>query len=221
MHPYIIPIQEQFKKNADPENSNWSKAYMRNQFDFFGLDAKLWRKLTKEYIKQNPVPSRTELTKIVKELWSLPEREYQYFAVELIASTKKQWDEKIISLIEYCITHKSWWETVDHCATDLTGPYFKLFPHQIKPITGKWNTAADFWLQRSSIMFQKFYKKETDTKLLAQYIKQLAGSKEFFVQKAIGWALREYSKTDPVWVKNFVKLNELSPLSKREALKRI
>jgi 3-methyladenine DNA glycosylase AlkD len=119
------------------------------------------------------------------------------------------------------LLNKSWWDTVDHACTELISPYFKLFPEEINKITGKWNKSKNFWLQRSSIMFQKKYRKDTDTVLLAKYILAHAKSKEFFVQKAIGWALREYSYVDPKWVSDFVRKNKLAPLSEREALKRI
>jgi 3-methyladenine DNA glycosylase AlkD len=105
-----------------------------------------------------------------------------------------------IKLIEYCLQQKSWWDSVDGIASDWLGPYFKLFPEQIVPVTSQWNKSKNMWLQRSSIMFQKAYKKDTDTTLLSRYILNCAHSKEFFIQKAIGWALREYSKTDPEWV---------------------
>jgi 3-methyladenine DNA glycosylase AlkD len=194
---------------------------MRNQFEYFGMEAKLWRHIVKTHIKTKPAPAYSELPPIITELWQLPQREYQYAAVEIMAAQKKLWQPDIIELIEYCIVHKSWWDTVDHIASELTGDYFNLFPEQVKPVTSRWNKSLNIWLQRSSIMFQKFYKKETDTALLSAYILNLANSNEFFVQKAIGWALREYGKTDPGWVKKFVGANKLSNLSCKEALKRI
>jgi 3-methyladenine DNA glycosylase AlkD len=221
MHPYILPLKKQLILNQDKERATGAKAYMRNQFEYFGMEAKLWRQLVKTHIKTNPTPAYNELPLIVKELWQLPQREYQYAAVEIMAAHKKLWQPAIIELVEYCIVHKSWWDTVDHIASELTGPYFKQFAQQVKSVTGRWNKSNDIWLQRSSIMFQKFYKKETNAALLGSYILHLAHCKEFFVQKAIGWALREYSKTDPDWVKQFVANNKLSNLSSREALKRI
>jgi len=220
MHVYIQPIAKQFLQNAHAENAAGAKAYMRNQFEYFGIKAATRQSISKDYMKAE-LPAFTELEIIVKELWQLPEREYQYFAIDLIAVMKKHWTTDTVVLIEFVLINKSWWDTVDHAASDLTGPYFKLFPQQINKITGNWNRSANFWLQRSSIMFQKKYKKETDTVLLHKYILRHTHSKEFFIQKAIGWALREYSKTDPIWVKKFVKQNKLAPLSKREALKRI
>lgn len=220
MHAYTKGLIEQFKKHGDAEQAVDAKAYMRNQFEFLGLKATLRRSLFNEYTRKN-FPAFADVPLIIKGLWGLQERELQYAAVELLAMYKKQWKKDVIGLIEFIIVNKSWWDTVDHAASELTDPYFKLFPSEIKKITGKWNHANDFWLQRSSIMFQKRYKKETDIVLLSQYILHLRHSKEFFIQKAIGWALREYSKTDTKWVKEFVKKNKLAPLSEREALKRI
>jgi len=123
--------------------------------------------------------------------------------------------------MEYCIIHKSWWDSVDHIASECLTDYFKIFPEQIFPVTSTWNTSNNMWLQRSSIMFQKAFKQKTDTALLSQYIINRKDSKEFFIRKAIGWALREYSKTNPAWVKQFVKENKLHSLSEREALKNL
>lgn len=220
MHPYIIPIKKLFEAAADQEIAVASKAYLRDQFEHFGIRTPLRRSICKDYIKKD-LPPYDELIVITTELWKLPQREFHYFAVELLAARKKEWDAKIIKHFEWLITHKSWWDTVDHIASELTGPFFKLFPKEIGSFTGKWNRSNNLWLQRSSIMFQKAYKKSTDAELLSSYILNLANSKEFFIQKAIGWSLREYSKTNPVWVKKFVRSQPLSEFSKKEALKRI
>jgi 3-methyladenine DNA glycosylase AlkD len=221
MHPYIIPVARAFKKIADTENAINMKAYMRNQYAFLGIKTPDRRKICKSHMKNMPMLEEKELFIVVKELWNLPEREYQYFGQELIGYHKKKWTRKIIALLEYCITHKSWWDTVDALSTEGTGPYFQMFPEEIKIITNRWNLATDIWLNRSSLLFQKNYKGKTDKDLLSAYILQLSGSGEFFIQKAIGWMLREYAKTNPGWVKEFVGKNKLAPLSKREALKNL
>lgn len=220
MHPYLTPLIKQFEQEANPVQAEGMKAYMLHQFDFYGLKAPVWRKLSKEYCKKS-LPPYQEIEAIIKNSWQHPKREMQYVAIELLACCQTEWKKEIINVIEYIITHKSWWETVDHAASALTGPYFKKFPKQQTKVTVKWNRSSNIWLQRSSIMFQKAYKEETDTALLSKYILHLKDSKEFYIQKAIGWALREYSKTDATWVQTFVKKHSLSPLSEREALKRI
>ena len=219
MHPYISQLKKIFEQHANPEKAAGAKAYMRNQFEYLGLTAPVRQHISKTYIKSKLL-AYDELETIVKALWQMPEREYQYFAIDLIAALKKQWTKDIIKLIEFVLVNKSWWDTVD-ATSNLTGAYFKLFPGQTDSITGKWNRSKNFWLQRSSILFQLKYKKDTNTDRLGKYILALATSKEFFVQKAIGWALREYSKTDAVWVNRFVKQHQLASLSEREALKRI
>ena len=221
VHPFLLPITKAFRSNSDKTKAAWSEAYLLNQFRFFGLQTPERRMLCKTHYKTYPVKDLAELEAIVRACFELPEREYQYFGIELFAYHKKLWQVSSIRLMEECIVTKSWWDSVDHIASEWLGPYFKMFPDKIPAITGKWNRSKNIWLQRSSIMFQKAYKKQTDTALLSAYILHLNGSDEFFIRKAIGWALREYSKTDPGWVKRFVKNNKLSPLSEREALKRI
>ncbi len=220
MHPYLLPLVHSFEQHANAANAKGMKAYMLNQFDFYGLKAPVWRKLSKAYFKQ-ALPPFDEVEMIIQDCWQHPKRELQYVAIELLACYQKEWKKETIRMIEYMIIHKSWWETVDHAASSLTGTYFQKFPEQQQKITDKWNKSSNIWLQRSSLMFQKAYKEKTDTILLSKHILHLKASKEFFIQKAIGWALREYSKTNAKWVKAFVKKHSLSLNGEREALKRI
>ncbi len=220
MHKFIIPVQQYFMDNANSEKTLSMKKYMKNQFDYFGLIMPFRRKFCTEYIRKNPLTSIIEIENIVKELWQYPQREYQYFAIELLAFYKKLWNVDTIKIINEIIITKSWWDSVDFISSYLCSPYFKKFPEQIQLITFNWNRSENFWLRRSSLLFQLKYKKETDTKILTNYIQNLILSKEFFIRKAIGWVLREYSKTNPDWVVAFVcQHQQLSGLSKREALK--
>jgi 3-methyladenine DNA glycosylase AlkD len=220
MHPYIESLRVILQADADPIRAVGAKAYMRNQFEFFGIPMPVRRTLCRQYIKQS-LPPYAEIEVILKELFAQPERELHYFAIELLAAMKKQWTKEIISIMEDLIVTKSWWDTVDYMASVWTAPYFMKYPDRIASVTGRWNRSEDMWLQRSSLLFQLKYKKDMDTDLLSRYIDHLSSSKEFFIQKAIGWCLREYSKTEPAWVKKFVATHSLAPLSKREALKRI
>jgi 3-methyladenine DNA glycosylase AlkD len=221
MHKFIRGVAEVYKENRDVDKAASAKAYLRNQFEFFGISTPLRRQLSKQYLAEHQLPGYRELKEIVLELYALPQREFHYFGMELIPLFKKEWKEDIIKLFEKLILTNSWWDTVDYIAPVLVGNYFKLFPDKKITITSDWNNAQNFWLQRSSLLFQKNYKEEMDRSLLAKYILHLSGCKEFFIRKAIGWVLREYARTDPQWVKNFVSRHTLSPLSKREALKRI
>lgn len=221
MHAYIKPLANDLKEIANDERAVGAKAYMKNQFGFFGMPMAERRAVCKHHIKQHVLNDCKELEIIVKELWLLPEREYQYCGIELMAFYKKLWTPSIIKLFEFCVTTKSWWDTVDFIAGECIGKYFQMFPEKISSITLKWNQSSNMWLQRSSLLFQNKYKTQTDTQLLSAYILHLSSSKEFFIQKAIGWVLREYAKSNAQWVKEFVNANALPTLSKREAMKHL
>lgn len=117
------------------------------------------------------------------------------------------------------VTHKSWWDTVDFIAAKLMGEYFTKFPEQRAIYVKKWIDSNNIWLQRCALLFQLKYKENLDTALLGAVINSLLGSKEFFINKAIGWILREYSKTNPNWVMEFANKTALGNLSKKEALR--
>lgn len=221
MNPYTKQIIRVFTEAQNPKNAIPMKAYMKNKFEYLGIKTPERRELSKPFLTKTSLPAVDDLWPIIKELWEQPEREYQYFAQGLFAKylhyVKKDW----IDLYESLIIHKSWWDTVDFVAGTLVGDYFMKFPDSIPSVTKKWMQSGNIWLQRSCILFQLKYKKDTDTALLTSFIKPLSDSKEFFIAKAIGWALREYSKTNPDWVLEFVEKNSLQPLSKREAIRRI
>lgn len=221
MPKYLNELKKLFSISANPEQRDGMKAYMLNQFDFYGIKTPERDKIVKAYIKANPLKTIEEVNGIVRKMWTFKEREWQYAAIDLFRYHHPLWEEQVIDLIASCLKTKSWWDTVDGIGSDWIPVYFSYYPHQIIPITERWNKSDNIWLQRSSILFQRSYKKNTNTHLLAEYILQHRLSKEFFIQKAIGWALREYSKTNPAWVKSFVESHDLAPLSKREALKKM
>ena len=221
MEDYINTLTIAFEKNANVKNAVGQKAYMRNQFEFFGMTSPIRKEVQNPWLIKANLPNKTKLENIVQTLWVKPQREFQFFAQELTFKYVKQFEIKDIALIEFMITHKSWWDTVDYIAANLLGTYFKLFPAQRAIYVKKWLASGNFWLQRSAILFQLKYKDQVDTNMLSHVITSLLGSKEFFINKAIGWMLREYGKTNPAWVVNFVKGHQLEKLSQKEALRLI
>lgn len=219
MHPYLQPLSEMFLQAANPADAVFMKKYMLNQFEYFGIRAPKQKEIRRSFIKTNGLPDPAETKELVKALWELPQREYKYFAIDLSERVLKKMDEESIEIIEFMIRHEPWWDTVDWIASHHAGNYFRKFPHLVIPLTRMWMNNGDMWFQRTALLFQLKYKKDTDAGLLFGYIQQLKHSKEFFIRKAIGWALREYSKTAPEAVMNFVRNSELSGLSSREALK--
>lgn len=222
MHPYIIPLKTLFEKNASPAQAAPMKKYMRDQFEYLGIKSPQFKILFKKHITEYGVPAVGELDEVVRDLWALPQREFQYAAIGLVGRLEKQLTAKSVKTLEYMLTHKSWWDTVDSIAGGTVGTYFKHFPTVRKIYLAKWRTSENFWLRRTTILFQLGYKQETDFDLLCELIRENLGSKEFFINKAIGWSLRQYARIDPKAVKKFVNVTkELNPLSRREAMKHL
>jgi 3-methyladenine DNA glycosylase AlkD len=202
------------------ERAEAMQDYMRNHFVYMGVAAPVRKQVEKSFYKQYGLPEYADLSEIVHDAWATDEREIQYFAMDLVERMHKQWQPDVIILIEMMLTKKAWWDSVDFIASHLAGKYFQRFPNEMYAITTRWNTSDDLWLQRSSIIFQLFYKKNTDTALLFSHIKTHIDSKEFFLQKAIGWALRQHTRINTQIIVDFVAAHEnLSALSKKEAMK--
>ncbi len=218
---YIQLITKSFQHFANKEEAAGMKKYMRDQFEYFGLKAPLRRTIQRSIKAQHGVPHISEMPAFIHALWELPEREYQYVAMDIMQAMHRQFQEEHIGLFEFMILNKSWWDTVDNIVSGLAGPWFRKFPEQRKMITDGWVKDSNMWLQRSAIIHQSGWKKDTDEQLLFRYILKHIDSKEFFIQKAIGWALREYSKVNPQAVIKFADAHPLAALSRREALRRI
>jgi len=221
MVAFIDTLKIEFEKQINAKVASEQKAYMRNQFEFYGLKTTERRAIQKSFFIKQHLPNKNELNRIVKTLWEKPQREYQYFSQELAFKYVKQLELEDIKLFEYMVTHKSWWDTVDFIAAKLMGAYFITYPEQKDSYVKKWLKSNNIWLRRSALLFQLKYKEDLDTELLSSTIKALLGSKEFFINKAIGWVLREYSRTNPKWVAEFANKTVLNNLSKKEALRLI
>ena len=221
MHPYVASLKTLFEQNANPVQAGPMKEYMRDQFEYLGIKTPQNAALQKEFFAEYGLPPLSELDRILRELWSLPPREFQYVAVGLLGKFNKQIPANFIKTIEYMLTTKSWWDTVDTIAGGTVGVHFQGFPEIREKYLAKWRASEDFWLRRTAILFQLNYKKETDFELLCEIIRENLDSKEFFINKAIGWSLRQYARIDPKAVKKFVKSTPLHPLSRREAMKHL
>ena len=206
-------LHELFATHANPNNAVQMKTYMRGQFDFFGIKAPDCRSRAREFLREPHDLS------VAEDLWSFPQREMQYVAMILLRKQAKHFTGEHIDRLQKLITQKSWWDTVDHLAINVIGPVARQHPEIISSHIIPWSTDKNFWLRRSAILFQLKYKQALDTNLLTRFIFANSEDDEFFIRKAIGWVLREYAKTDPTFVQQFVNDHELSPLSVREATK--
>jgi 3-methyladenine DNA glycosylase AlkD len=212
-------IIEKFKANRNEELAGPMTAYLKNHFPFLGIKSPLRKDLLKEQFVEYSLPELGQFFDEVWKLYSLPEREYQYAAIALIEKMKKHLTTDDFSTLLQLIETKSWWDSVDSIAPHFVGHIVKLDRDYGKKIMLEWSLSDNMWTNRSAILHQLKFKQQTDTELLFHIIKQHSDSKEFFIQKAIGWALREYAKTNPDLVKVFVEEHPLKPLSKREAFK--
>lgn len=221
MHPYVTSLKTLYEQNADPAQARPMKKYMRGQFEYLGIKTPQNIALQKQFLAEHGRPLLSELEAILRDLWSLPQREFQYVAVGILARANKEIPAKSIKTIEYMLTTKSWWDTVDSIAGGTVGVHFRRFPGVREKYLAKWRASENFWLRRTTILFQLNYKEETDFDLLSEMIRENLDSKEFFINKAIGWALRQYARVNPNAVKKFVKSTPLHPLSRREAMKHL
>lgn len=202
---------------SDTEKSLQMKAYMKNLFDFLGISATNRRIVQKPFFVQN----KNEKTdwNFVEECWHCKFRELQYIACDYLKTKVKLLSLSDLPNIKKLIVQKSWWDSVD-TLSPIVG-YLSLKYPEMNDTMLLWSIDENLWIRRSAIIHQLLRKEKTNTLLLEQIIKNNLGSKEFFINKAIGWALRDYAKTNPEWVKNFIENNrpKMATLSIREALK--
>ena len=196
-------------------------AYMKNHFPFLGLPRPVLEKEVGPFLLQ--VKGKVDaawLEQTSRLLWKLDEREYQYIASLLLWRERKALSAESLELAEELIPQKSWWDSVDDLSSNLVSPLVKRFP-ELKLEMDKWSRHPNFWLRRSAIIHQLGYRAETDTERLFDYALHNAADSEFFIRKAIGWALREYAKVDAGLVYAFVEGHKerFSTLTVREALK--
>ncbi|TAE75594.1 MAG: DNA alkylation repair protein [Bacteroidetes bacterium] len=219
---YLIALRQALETKANDDNAIKMSKYMRNQFDFYGIKSPERTEILKQFLQEKGLPNTQNLSKILQEMWEQPQREWQYCALDIFQKVIKKSKNDFLELAENLILQKSWWDSVDIIAPSIIGEMLLYLPEKVENITEKWALSDNFWLNRTAIIFQLHYKNKTNTDLLTKYIKINSKSEQFFIRKAIGWALRQYARVDKEFVKNFIKNNDdLSNLSKREALKHI
>lgn len=219
---FIKDLESAFEKNRNNQNALAMSKYLKNRFPFFGIKTTERRLLFKDLWKKNKAEVSADARNIALELYAKEQREFHYCAIEiLIKELNGNYKKEDINLIEKIITKNSWWDSVDTIAKYILGQYLHEFPVEINKTIELFSNSENMWLNRSAILFQLGYKEKTDFDLLKTICLQHKSSKEFFIQKAIGWSLREYGKTNPEKVKEFVLVNNLKPLSRKEALKNL
>lgn len=217
----LVQFLQLLQKHSDTQKAMEMKKYMKDLFDFYGIPKPKRTELSKPFIKEISQLEEKEVISVSKKLWTMPQRELQYVAMDLLLKSKIHEDKNSDTFFEWLIINRSWWDTVDAIVSHLVGKYLLLFPEKRDKLIDSWCMSGNLWLIRTAILFQLNYKDKTDEALLFGLCKQFAGEKEFFIKKAIGWALRQYARTHPEAVRKFVKHNMLQPLSIREAMKHL
>jgi 3-methyladenine DNA glycosylase AlkD len=220
----IADLKSAFQAAADPERAVRQQAYMKSTMPHYGIQMPDIRRICQATFSNHPQESRAAWIATIEALWWEAERrEERYGALELLAAKayRQHHDADLLDLLKTLITSGAWWDYVDPIAINLVGRLLRHYPDVIRPQLHDWSTGDDMWLRRSAILAQLKFKQQTDWRLLQRFIMPSQESTEFFLRKGIGWALREYSKTEPDRVLDYVRANHevLSGLTKREGLK--
>ncbi len=219
---FINQLEIAFQEHSNTEKALPMAKYMKNKFSFFGIKTTERKELFKEIWKQNKQEVSKNSREIALALYTKEQRELHYCAIEfLIKELKGNYQKDDIDFIEKLIITNSWWDSVDTIAKYILGQYLIEFPDCIETTVAKFSNSNNMWLNRSAILFQLGYKEKTDFELLKSICIQHQNSREFFIQKAIGWSLREYAKTNPKAIIEFVTKSNLKPFSRKEATKNL
>ncbi len=211
---------------ADPVKAPAMQAYMKSAMPYRGVQAPQARRLFGEVILAHPLPDRATWEGTVRALWDgAAHREERYGALALAGHRlyRAHQDPQALPLYRHLVVTGAWWDYVDDLAAHKVGPILRAFPEQVRPVVLTWSTDPVLWLRRTAILSQLGARSATDRELLAACIEPNLTDRDFFVRKAVGWALRDLARTDPGWVRRYVDAHagRLSPLSRREATKHL
>jgi 3-methyladenine DNA glycosylase AlkD len=227
-HDLIAEIRRTLEDAGDPERARTQQAYMRSVMPFHGISAPALRGLLRPLLADPAyrIAERSEWEATVRELWdTATHREERYAAIALTGHRAyRQWqDPRTVPLYEHLVRTGAWWDLVDALSADRIGPILHRHPAELTPLMRAWAMDGDLWIRRTAILSQLTLKEDTDTALLRDCIEPNIEDPSFWMRKAIGWALRQYARTDPEWVRKTVAGygERISGLSRREALKHL
>ena len=211
-------LYEEMTQHKNEEQAQKMSKYMLNKFEYIGIKTPERRKIFKNFFKEYKNEEKIDW-EFVNKCWENKHREFQYIAADYLKNMKDKLTIDDIPKFKRLILKKSWWDTIDNL--DMTIGTLALKDSNVNKILLEWSLDENIWLRRIAINHQLLRKEKTNAELLEKILKNNLGQTEFFINKAIGWALRDYSKTNPEWVKNFIEKNRenMAKLSIREASK--
>lgn len=217
----VAAVSAALRRAADPARAAGMQAYMKSVQPCLGVRVPEVRRLTSALAREHPPASVAQLGEAAAALWrGATHREERYAAVALTGLPIARGALELLPLYEEMITTGAWWDHVDGVAPRVR-ELLLAHPGTMAPLLRDWARSPDRWLRRSAVIAQLGARDRTDRALLTEVIEVNATDPEFFVRKAIGWALRDLARTDPDWVRRFLAEHELSPLSRREAAKHL
>ena len=217
---FVTTIKQLFEDNENVIYGQKQSDYLKNNFPCYGIQTQARREILKNCVSTYKEEIKSNFRNICWELYQFPHREMHQVAIDIfIKEIKKNYQIEDIILIEKLIITNSWWDSVDTLAKYAVGGYLLEFPEKTYSIIEKFSNSENMWLNRTAIIFQLGYKQKTNFELLVSECEKHKHSTEFFIQKAIGWALRDYSRFNPNGIREYVNATNLKPLSKREALR--
>lgn len=217
----VNEIADIFHAARNEQRAPQAEAYMKHKFSFFGMETTVRRNVQKPWLAAlKSIEDRNSRWEIIRELWSREEREFHYVAMDWLNSWPKKWmDQSDAAELKWLLIHHSWWDSVDTIASNYLGKWAKQFPQIARNTFEEWRFETSFWLHRSCLIYQLKYRNDVDEAYLESLIVQFLPNKEFFIQKAIGWSLRQYSKFQPDFVKQILEKHPIQGLARREASK--
>lgn len=219
-HPFVDEVRAEMATQANADDAPIMQAYMKTDQPFYGVKSKVRRSIFRAVRRRYPIGNRDEYRDVIFDLWHGVYREEMYLSLDVVEFTKPYRDVESWPIYVELMKTAPWWDTLDWIAGKIMSLLI-LDHRKLEQALIQWRVDENMWVRRASLLAHLKHKAATNTELLAETIEMLAHEEEFFIRKAIGWVLREYSKTDPDWVGAFVRSHEgaLSPLSKREAMK--
>ena len=216
--PDLLAILDALRVVANPQKAPQMKAYMKNQFEFLGVQSPALKEINALHLPKHRSVQEIDW-EFIDACWANPYRELQYIALSYLGRNGHLLEVSHLPKLKNLLVDKSWWDTVDTIAS-LVGLLVRKYP-ELEQLMVTWSLDENLWIRRTAIEHQLAMKNETNTELMETILTNNFGTKEFFINKAIGWALREYSRTNPAWVREFLERyrHEMANLSIREAEK--
>ena len=222
----MTDVRHRLREAGDAMKAAQMQAYMKSALPFHGVSSPDCRVIMRDVLATHPLPDRATWLATVLALWDDAGHREERYAALAVAKDRRyagHRDPAVLTLYQHLVVTGAWWDLVDDVATHLVGPLLLAHPGLVRPTVASWASDEDRWLRRTAVICQVGAKDRTDVPLLATAVEANLDDRDFFLRKAIGWALREYAKTDPAWVRRFVAdhADALSGLTKREALKNL